>query len=66
MAFLGAESLLTTVPGTVEQSLEISLRKLKEKREASGRPEHVNVRLFFILIYFPTILRSNKSSFILY
>ena len=68
MSFLGAESLLTTVPGTVEQSLEICLRKLKEKREASGRPENVNVRLcvFFTLIVFPNIIRNKKSSFILY
>ena len=68
MSFLGAESLLTTVPGTVEQSLEICLRKLKEKREASGRPENVNVRLcvFFTLIVFSNIIRNKKSSFILY
>ncbi|XP_028394082.1 protein FAM13A-like [Dendronephthya gigantea] len=37
-----AEPLLTTIPGTVEQSLEISLRKLKEKREANSRPENVD------------------------
>ena len=71
MSFLGAESLLTTAPGTVEQSLEICLKKLKEKREASGRPENVNVRLcvFFTLMlvmYFPNIIRNKKSSFILH
>ncbi|CAB4035311.1 Hypothetical predicted protein [Paramuricea clavata] len=38
----GTEPLLTTVPGNVEQSLENSLRKLKEKRESNSRPENVD------------------------
>ena len=42
--FVAAEPLLTTLPGTVEQSLQNALRKLKEKREASGRAENVDVR----------------------
>lgn len=55
----GTESLLTTVPGTVEQSLEISLKKLKEKREASGRPENVDVRHYTDCLYVSVQLRQS-------
>ena len=50
VVFLAAEPLLTTVPGTVEQSLVNSLRKLKEKRESNCRPENVAVRFILILL----------------
>ncbi|XP_046859270.1 protein FAM13B-like [Xenia sp. Carnegie-2017] len=36
------ESLLTTLPVTVEQSLDKALKKLKDKRVMNGRPENIN------------------------
>ena len=39
----------------MEQSLEMSLNKLKEKRQAGGRPEDVEVRWNIVKVYYDKI-----------